>query len=86
MLLFIRQAEASGVIKLGYCRTEDMVADFFTKALSKGKTAAFCITWHALRVQGCGVNLSHRDMAGAFSVWPLLLTVLAYRIGCEYIL
>jgi hypothetical protein len=38
---FIRLATASGAIKLFYCRTEEMVADLLTKALSKGKTAAF---------------------------------------------
>ena len=38
---FICQAAASGTIKLFYCQTEEMVADLLTKALSKGKTAAF---------------------------------------------
>ena len=38
---FIRQTAASRAIKLLYCRTEDMIADLLTKALSKNKTAAF---------------------------------------------
>ena len=38
---FIRQTAASGVIKLLYCHTEDIIADLLTKALSKGKTVAF---------------------------------------------
>jgi hypothetical protein len=63
-----------------------MVAGLFTKALSKGKTAAFCITRHASHVRGCGVKLSHRDMASVFAAWPFIITVSAYRIGCEYVL
>jgi hypothetical protein len=38
---FIQQTVASGAIKLLYCRTEDMIADLLTKALSKNKTATF---------------------------------------------
>jgi hypothetical protein len=38
---FICQAAASGAIKLFYCQTEEMVTDLLTKALSKGKIAAF---------------------------------------------
>lgn len=34
---FIREQIASGVIDLKYCKTEDMVADIFTKGLSEEK-------------------------------------------------
>jgi hypothetical protein len=49
---FIHQATASGTIKLFYCQTEEMVADLLTKALSKGKTAAFAASLGMHRMCG----------------------------------
>ncbi|KAB1200325.1 Copia protein [Morella rubra] len=34
---FLREVEASGEIKLNFCRSEDQIADIFTKALPRDK-------------------------------------------------
>ena len=47
---FIREQVSSNLIELRYCRTDDMIADIFTKGLSAMKFLSSYETWHELKI------------------------------------